>query len=140
MFVIKYDKKDGSIRSITFNGNAEKDDLMVEELPSHPQDEGVFFELKVVNGELKHIPHKADEMTQEPEPTEPVPEPTEPIPPTREEVEAMRQEAYRVRVDPITCEISRLRDMGGTEDEIAEAMARREREVARIKAEMPYNE
>ena len=62
----------------------------------------------------------------------------EPQPPTRENVEAMRQEAYRLRVDPITCEISRLRDMGGTEDEIAEAMARREAEVARIKAEMPY--
>ena len=62
----------------------------------------------------------------------------EPTPPSRDEVEAMRQEAYRLRVDPITCEISRLRDMGGTEDEIAEAMARREAEVARIKAEMPY--
>ena len=62
----------------------------------------------------------------------------EPQPPSREDVEAMRQEAYRLRVDPITCEISRLRDMGGTEDEIAEAMERREQEVARIKAEMPY--
>ena len=62
-----------------------------------------------------------------------------PIPPkTRAEVEAMRQEAYRVRVDPITAEISRLRDMGGTDSEIAEAMERRAQEVARIKAEMPY--
>lgn len=69
---------------------------------------------------------------------EPIPEPTEPQPPSRDDVEAMRQEAYRLRVDPITCEISRLRDMGGTEDEIAEAMARREQEVARIKREMPY--
>ena len=59
-------------------------------------------------------------------------------PPTREDVGAMRQEAYRLRVDPITCEISRLRDMGGTDAEIAEAMELREREVARIKAEMPY--
>ena len=57
---------------------------------------------------------------------------------SRAEIEAERARAYRDRVDPITSEISRLRDMGGTEDEIAEAMARREREVARIKAEMPY--
>lgn len=57
---------------------------------------------------------------------------------TRAEVEAERARAYRDRVDPITSEISRLRDMGGTEDEIAEAMERREAEVARIKEEMPY--
>ena len=57
---------------------------------------------------------------------------------THAEIEDERARAYRDRVDPITSEISRLRDMGGTEDEIAEAMARREREVARIKAEMPY--
>ena len=59
---------------------------------------------------------------------------------SREEVQAERKRAYIERVDPITAEISRLRDMGGTEDEIADAMARREREVARIKREMPYNE
>ena len=59
---------------------------------------------------------------------------------SRAEVEAERARAYRDRVDPITSEISRLRDMGGTEDEIAEAMERREAEVARIKAEMPYPE
>lgn len=58
--------------------------------------------------------------------------------PTQEEIEALRAAAYRERVDPLTCQISRLRDMGGTEDEIAEAMARREQEVASIKREMPY--
>ena len=57
---------------------------------------------------------------------------------SRAEVEALRARAYRDRVDPITSEISRLRDMGGTEDEIAEAMARRATEVARIKREFPY--
>ena len=57
---------------------------------------------------------------------------------SREEVQAERKRAYIERVDPITAEISRLRDMGGTEDEIAEAMARREREVASIKRELPY--
>ena len=59
-------------------------------------------------------------------------------PPTREEVQAERKRAYIERVDPITAEISRLRDMGGTEDEIAEAMTRREREVAQIKSELTY--
>jgi hypothetical protein len=58
--------------------------------------------------------------------------------PTQEELSALRSQAYRNRVDPITCEISRLRDMGGTEDEIAEAIVRREHEVANIKAEFPY--
>ena len=59
---------------------------------------------------------------------------------TRAEVEAERKIAYRDRVDPITSEISRLRDMGGTDAEIAEAMARRASEVARIKRELPYPE
>lgn len=59
---------------------------------------------------------------------------------TREEVEAERRTAYRDRVDPITSEISRLRDMGGTDAEIAEAMERREQEVAAIKREFPYPE
>lgn len=54
------------------------------------------------------------------------------------EIQAQRKQAYITRVDPITAEISRLRDMGGTEDEIAEAMARREKEVEAIKAEYPY--
>lgn len=56
------------------------------------------------------------------------------------EISAQRKQAYIQRVDPITAEISRLRDMGGTEDEIAEAMARRAEAVAAIKAEYPYPE
>ncbi len=59
---------------------------------------------------------------------------------TDKEISTLRASAYRDRVDPITCEISRLRDMGGTEEEIAEAMARRDAEVARIKEELPYSE
>ena len=59
---------------------------------------------------------------------------------SREEVQAERKRAYIDRVDPITAEISRLRDMGGTEDEIAEAMRRREQAVAAVKAEFPYAE
>lgn len=56
------------------------------------------------------------------------------------EISAQRKQAYIERVDPITAEISRLRDMGGTPDEIAEAMARRAEAVAAIKAEYPYPE
>ena len=64
----------------------------------------------------------------------------EPPAPTHEEVEAARAAAYRATVDPITCEIQRLRDMGGTAEEIAEAEARREAAVAAIKAQWPYPE
>ena len=72
---------------------------------------------------------------------EPVPaEPPEPPVPTHEEIEAARAAAYLQSVDPITCEIARLRDMGGTADEIAEAEARREAAVAAIKAQWPYPE
>ena len=59
---------------------------------------------------------------------------------THEEVEASRSAAYRERVDPITCEIQRLRDMGGSAQEIAEAEARRAEAVAAIKAQYPYPE
>ena len=57
-----------------------------------------------------------------------------------EEIEAARAAAYRERVDPITCEIQRLRDMGGSAEEIAEADARRAEAVAAIKAQYPYPE
>ena len=60
--------------------------------------------------------------------------------PTREEIEAARASAYRATVDPITCEIARLRDMGGSTEEIAEAEARREAAVEAIKAQWPYPE
>lgn len=73
-------------------------------------------------------------------PDEPAPAPEEPPAPTHEEVEQARAAAYRATVDPITCEIQRLRDMGGTDEEIAEAEARRETAVAAIKAQLPYQE
>ena len=73
-------------------------------------------------------------------PDEPAHAPEEPPAPTHEEVEQARAAAYRATVDPITCEIARLRDMGGTADEIAEAEARREASVAAIKAQWPYPE
>lgn len=72
---------------------------------------------------------------------EPVPaEPPEPTAPTHEEIEAARAATYRERVDPITCEIQRMRDMGGSAEEIAEAEARRAEAVAAIKAQWPYPE
>ena len=57
-----------------------------------------------------------------------------------DEAEQSRAAAYRERVDPITCEIQRLRDMGGSAEEITEAEARREAAVAAIKAQWPYPE
>ena len=68
------------------------------------------------------------------------PTPDEPPAPTHEEVEAARSAAYRATVDPITCEIARLRDMGGSAEEIKAAEARREAAVAAIKAQYPYPE
>ena len=66
--------------------------------------------------------------------------PEEPHAPTHEEIEAARAAAYRATVDPLTCEIARLRDMGGSAEEISEAEARREAAVAAIKAQWPYPE
>lgn len=73
------------------------------------------------------------------EPYTPQP-PLPPQPMTHEEIEQARAAAYRERVDPITCEIQRLRDMCGSAEEIAEAEARREKAVAAIKEQYPYPE
>ena len=55
-------------------------------------------------------------------------------------IRALREALYKLHVDPITCEIQRLRDMGGSAEEIAEAEARRAEAVAAIKAQWPYPE
>ena len=73
------------------------------------------------------------------EPT-PAPEAEAPSAPTHEEIEQARAAAYRATVDPITCEIARLRDMCGSAQEIAEAEARREAAVAAVNAQYPYPE
>ena len=127
---------DGRVMRIGYADKAlPKGAIEVKEIPQEPTlAEGKACEL-VWDG--KALAWRIFDAPPMPEP-EPIHEPEEPQPPTRDEVEAMRQEAYRLRVDPITCEISRLRDMNGTDAEIAEAMERREAEVARIKAEMPY--
>lgn len=76
------------------------------------------------------------------EAVEPAPEPEpEPEPaPTKEEQKAARRAAYRERVDPLTAEISRLRDMAPDDPRIAEAEAEREAAVAAVVAENPYPE
>ena len=61
----------------------------------------------------------------------PAPEAEAPSAPTHEEIEAARADA---------CEIARLRDMGGSAEEIAEAEARRAEAVNAIKAQWPYPE
>ena len=58
----------------------------------------------------------------------------------REAVREARQAAYRERVDPLTAEIARLRDMAPDDPRIAEAEAEREAAVAAIVAAHPYPE
>lgn len=111
-------------------------DLTVDALPEKPADErGYTHRLRVTDGTLEWARVAIDEPAEQ-EPAEP-PEPTAP---THTEISQARAAAYRATVDPITCEIARLRDMGGIADEIAEAEARREAAVAAIKAQLPYPE
>lgn len=65
----------------------------------------------------------------------------EPLPPTKEEQEQNRAFAYQAKVDPITCNINRLRDKEQTEEIIAEIeqlMLERDAKVEEIKALYPY--
>lgn len=59
---------------------------------------------------------------------------------TAEEISELRKAAYITRVDPITCEIERLKEMDGTFEEIEAARNRRAEVVAAIKSEYPYPE
>ena len=61
--------------------------------------------------------------------------------PTKEEVEETRKQLYTAQVDPITAQISRLRDEEQTEEIVAEIVAlkvERSELVAKIKEENPY--
>ena len=61
--------------------------------------------------------------------------------PTYEEQRIARENAYQNEVDPITCNINRLRDENPVpEDEIAELIAERGAKVEEIKARYPYPE
>lgn len=95
------------------------------------------------NGDLPNIPEhmRACHLAFDGHALQWVDDGAEEVPaPTHEEIEAARAAAYRQTVDPITCKIARLRDMGGTAEEIAEAEARREAAVDDIKAQYPYPE
>ena len=75
------------------------------------------------------------ELSDLPPPPEiPGPTPEE----AREAVREARQAAYRERVDPLTAEIARLRDMAPDDPRIAEAEAEREAAVAEVVAAHPY--
>ena len=65
----------------------------------------------------------------------------EPLPPTKEEQRENRAFAYTKEVDPITCNIDRLRDKEQTEEIIAEIeqlKLERNAKVEEIKARYPY--
>lgn len=124
--------QEGIISRIDYAGGCSTADspaLEVESIPDEPVcRDGFGHELVVKDGALQWASFKLDEQ----------PEPEVPSAPKRDEVKAARAAAYRDRVDQITCEIARLRDMGGTPEEIAEAEARREAAVAAVKAQYPY--
>lgn len=65
----------------------------------------------------------------------------EPLPPTKEEQQKARAEAYRLEKDPITCQISSLRDEEQTPEviaEIASLVEERKAKVEEIKQRFPY--
>lgn len=129
-----FSDSEGRVLRIVYDEDFDTGDtpcLMVERLPEEPmRRDGFGNELVVKDGALQWVSFKLEEQ-QEPEP---------PPAPTHEEIEQARAAAYRATVDPITCEIARLRDMGGTDEEIAEAEARRAEAVAAVKSQYPYPE
>lgn len=141
MYTIRYDISNGFVTMISAIDAPREGDLTVESLPVEPAAErGYTHELRVVDDALIWARVAIeDPAEQDPEEQEPA-EPPEPSAPTHEEIEAARAAAYRATVDPITCEIARLRDMGGSAEELAQAEARREAAVAAIKAQWPYPE
>ena len=67
----------------------------------------------------------------------------EPYIPTKEEQRTFREKAYIIEVDPITCNINRLKDEEQTPEvivEIEELKTKRAEKVEEIKARFPYYE
>lgn len=107
------------------------------------------FPTQVPTNRVPKLTYRGGKLTwvfnPEPEP-EPEPEPVgnadtlaDPLAGlTLADIKARRLEAYRAQVDPLTCELARLRDTGGTEDEIATVRAERDRLAAHIAAQFPY--
>lgn len=135
MYTIRYERESGRVTMMSAIDPPRDGDLAVESLPVEPAAErGYTHELRVVDGALIWVRVAIEE------PAEQEPAPPAPSVHTHDEAEQARAAAYRERVDPITCEIARLRDMGGTAVEISEAEARREAAVAAVKAQWPYPE
>lgn len=57
---------------------------------------------------------------------------------SRAEIEALRAAAYRERVDPLTCQIQRMEDMGAAASEIEALRAARDATFYAIQREYPY--
>ncbi len=134
MITLRFDAN-GLVTMVSRIDTPKAGDLSVEALPPEPEARPPYAPVLYVRDRVP-----VWEMVEVCEPeAERAAEPEEPAP-THAEIEAARAAAYRATVDPITCEIQRLRDMGGSAAEIAEAEARREAEVAAIKAQWPYQE
>ena len=128
MICYAYNAKTGRVRYWHEAAAPNAGEESAEALPAKPEAEA---------GKAPHLYRAANgtlEWHQDVIP--PAPEP--PSGPTREEARQARQEAYRERVDPLTAEISRLRDMAPDDPRIAEAEAEREVAVAEIVAANPY--
>lgn len=126
--------EDGRVTRIGYQDKVlPKGAIAVDAIPAESEtDETQVAVLYYTNGAL--------EWRIEAAPPMPEPEPEEPHKPTAEEITEMRKAAYVQRVDPITCEIERLKEMDGTPEEIEDARYRRAEEVSAIKAEYPYPE
>ena len=139
-WTVRYDKTTGEIDLLSAIDPPEPGDLVADAIPEMPEPDipgKRIPELRVVEGVLAWVMVHHPEAPGPDDP--PAPEPEEPGP-THAEVEQARQAAYRERVDPLTAEIARLRDMAPDDPRIAEAEAEREVAVAEIVAANPYPE
>lgn len=129
--------KDGRVMRIGYADKAlPKGAIEVGSIPQEPTlEEGKACELYYDKGALVWRIFDAPPPPQE-EYTEPAYE--EPTPPTRAEIEALRAAAYRDRVDPLTCQIQRMEDMGAAASEIDALRAVRDATFYAIQREFPY--
>lgn len=97
--------------------------------PNADEANGIFYEMAWRGGKIVWDAVKTD--YREP-PTE------EPASPTHAEIEALRAAAYRDRVDPLTCQIQRMEDMGAAASEIDALRAVRDATFYAIQREFPY--
>lgn len=126
--------KDGRVMRVGYaDKTLPKGAIEVAEIPTEPTlDEGKDCELWWDGKALEWRIFDAPPMP------EPIPEPEEPAPPTHAEIEALRAAAYRDRVDPLTCQIQRMEDMGASASEIDALRAVRDATFYAIQREFPY--